>query len=142
LGSTQFEGKTEGQFFAWLRSILARLTIDALRKFQRRGGGKTQSLYRAQDNSSSGWIPEPESDGTSPSQKCTRQEESCLIRKALDELPEAQRTAVTMTHFDGLEVPEIAQRMDTTLAAVTSLRYRGRKALLEKMGQGTNDGEP
>jgi len=137
----QFQGETEGQFFAWLRSILGRLINDKLRKFGRRGDRKTKSLHQAQDDSSSRCIPEPESDESSPSQKCAREEESSLMRKALDELPEAQRTAVKMKHFDGLDVPEIARRMGTTPAAVASLLYRGRKALLEQMGQGTNDGE-
>ena len=59
----------------------------------------------------------------------------------MEGLPESQRTAMKMKHIEGLDVPEIAQRMGKTSRAVVNLLLRGRNTIREKMGQDTIDGE-
>ena len=136
----QFQGNTESKCVAWLYRILARVILDALRKL-RRQGGNPQSLDQNPDDPSARPNVEPVSDGTSPSQKCVKEEEGSQILKAMEELPEDQRTAVRLRHMEGFTVAEVAERMGRSLEAVASLLYRGRKSLREKMGQDTSDGE-
>ena len=51
------------------------------------------------------------------------------LRHALAALPERQRLAVMMRHFDGASNPEIAARLDISTEAVESLTARGKRAL-------------
>jgi RNA polymerase sigma-70 factor (ECF subfamily) len=137
----QVRGKSEGNFLAWLYAILDHTILDVVRKLRRQGGGKTRSLDQRQDDSSSRRIAEPESDGTSPSQKCAKEEERSLLRETMKELPKAQRTAVELRHMEGLKEAEVAERMGISSEAVASLLYRARRTLRKKIGRGTIDGE-
>ncbi len=57
-----------------------------------------------------------------------------LVEKALDELPEAQRTALMLLRFEDLSYEEIAQVTDATVPAVKSLLNRAKVQLLAKLG--------
>jgi RNA polymerase sigma-70 factor, ECF subfamily len=51
------------------------------------------------------------------------------VRRALEELPEKQRTALELYFFEGLDLKEIAERMDETFANVRHHYYRGLERL-------------
>jgi len=55
------------------------------------------------------------------------------VRKALDELPPAQRMAVILAKYEGFSYDEIAGIMDRSVASVESLIVRGKRALAEKL---------
>lgn len=52
-----------------------------------------------------------------------------LLDRAMSGLPPQQRIALILSYHDDLSNPEIAQVMDTTVAAVESLLKRGRNQL-------------
>jgi RNA polymerase sigma-70 factor (ECF subfamily) len=62
-----------------------------------------------------------------------RQEHIEWIRRALDALPENQRTAIILSKYDDLPQKEIAEIMNTTEGAVEALLQRAKKNLREKL---------
>ena len=115
----------------WLRQILARNLANAVRDLTRakRDVRKERSLQVDLDNSASqieGWLRAQQS---SPSQKLERHERALQLAEALAQLPEAQRDAVMLRHFQGLSLADIAEQLDCTTAAVTGLLHRGLKNL-------------
>ena len=62
------------------------------------------------------------------------QQEHSRLQKALARLPERQRTALLLKAQEGMSYEEIAQVMNNSSSAVESLIFRGRKRLLELMG--------
>jgi DNA-directed RNA polymerase specialized sigma24 family protein len=69
------------------------------------------------------------------SEKLLRAEQLLLLAHALAELPDDQRTAYELNHFQGQSVPETAALMNKTVASVTGLLYRGGKELRWRMGE-------
>jgi RNA polymerase sigma-70 factor (ECF subfamily) len=65
----------------------------------------------------------------SPSQHAIAKEELTRFEAAIQQLPEAQRDAVTMSRLMGLEYAQVAEQMGTTESAVRGLVARGLAAL-------------
>lgn len=55
------------------------------------------------------------------------------LAAALSHVPDDQRRAIELHHFHGLTVPEVAGRMEKTVAAVTRLLYRGSEVLRQHL---------
>jgi RNA polymerase sigma-70 factor (ECF subfamily) len=70
---------------------------------------------------------------SSPSQQVQRQERALRLAEALSGLPEAQREAVILRHWQGCSLAAIAQQLNCTTAAVTGLLHRGLKKLRKKL---------
>jgi RNA polymerase sigma-70 factor, ECF subfamily len=120
---------------AWLRQILARNMANAVRDLTRakRDVRKERSLQADLDSSASqmeSWLAAPQS---SPSQKLERHERALQLAESLAQLPEAQREAVVLRHFQGLSLADIAEQLDCTTAAVTGLLQRGLKNLRKSL---------
>jgi RNA polymerase sigma-70 factor (ECF subfamily) len=73
----------------------------------------------------------------SPSRHAAAKEELTRFEAAVEQLPENQRDAVTMSRLMGLEYPQIAAQMGITESSVRGLVARGLAAL-----SSTLDGEP
>ena len=127
----QFRGRTAGEQAAWLRQMLARNLANAARDLGRakRDVHRERSLQAALDDSASrleAWLAAEQS---SPSQRADRHERAIRLAEALDGLPEAQREAIILRHWQGLSLAAIAAQLDCTPAAVTGLLHRGLKKL-------------
>ena len=127
----QFRGQTEPEKAAWLRQILARNLVDALRAFGRakRDVARERSLDAAVEQSSQrleAWLVAEQS---SPSQKLDRRERAVQLADALATLPEAQREALVLQHWHGFSLAEIGQHMGRSPAAVAGLIKRGLRQL-------------
>jgi RNA polymerase sigma-70 factor (ECF subfamily) len=127
----QFRGQTEAEKAAWLRQILARNLVDALRAFGRakRDVARERSLHVAMEQSSQrleAWLAAEQS---SPSQKLDRHERAVQLANALAALPEAQREALVLQHWHGFSLAEIGQHMGRSPAAVAGLIKRGLRQL-------------
>src|SRR5271168_1964009 len=113
-----FRGNDLAAQAAWLRQILARNLANAVRDLTRakRDVRKERSLQAELDNSASqmeGWLAAEQS---SPSQKLERHERALQLAEALAQLPEAQRDAVVLRHFQGLSLADIGAQLDCTTA--------------------------
>jgi RNA polymerase sigma-70 factor (ECF subfamily) len=134
-----FRGDDLAAQAAWLRRILARNLANAVRDLTRakRDVRKERSLQAYFDASASrldGWLTAQQS---SPSQKLERHERALQLAEALAQLPESQRDAVVLRHFQSLPLEEIAEQLDCTTAAVTGLLQRGLKNLRKFLADGS-----
>jgi RNA polymerase sigma-70 factor (ECF subfamily) len=132
-----FRGDDTDAQAAWLRKILARNLANAVRDLTRakRDVRKERALQTDLDASASqleGWLAAEQS---SPSQKMERHERALQLAEALAELPDAQRDAVLLRHFQELSLAEIAEQLDCTTAAVTGLLRRGLKNLRKSLSE-------
>ena len=132
---SQFRGQSHAELAAWLRTILARTMAQARRRFVRHKAERAGSLEKAVEQSSArleSWLVQDES---TPSRKTMRAEELLRLAHALAQLPEDQRSAIELHHFQGLSVPEAARQMNKTVASVTGLLYRGGKTIRQRTGE-------
>ena len=106
----------EAKVTTWLYRVTANLCTDKLRKRVRSGPSLDE-------------IAEP-ADPT-PSVEATMQNDArqTALEGALGELPERQREAVVLRHIEGLNNPDIADRLEVSVEAVESLLARGKRAL-------------
>ncbi|CCE00039.1 RNA polymerase sigma factor [Bradyrhizobium sp. STM 3809] len=68
-----------------------------------------------------------------------RAEMSDILEAAMQRLPEQQRVAVILSYHENMSNGEIAEVMDTTVAAVESLLKRGRQHLREMLRRHERD---
>ena len=127
----QFRGHSEAERAAWLRQILARNLAQAVRDFgrARRDLAREQSLQAALDASSAqleAWLA---ADQSSPSQRAYQAEQAQRLAGALEQLPEAQREALVLQHWQGLSLAEIGAHLGRSPEAVAGLIKRGLKQL-------------
>ena len=130
-----FRGRSEGEWIAWLRQILARNLANAVRDFGRakRDVSSERSLEAAIDESSSRleqWLAAEQS---SPSQRADRNEQMLRLVEALAALPDDQRTALELRHLQSWPLADIAQHLGRSPPAVAGLLHRGLKTLREKL---------
>lgn len=130
-----FRGTTVEEQAAWLRQILARNLANVVRDLRRgkRDVAREQGMQAALDESASrldAWLVAEQS---SPSQQVERQERAVRLAEALATLPENQREAIVLRHWQGCALAEIAERLGCTTAAVTGLLHRGLRKLREQL---------
>jgi RNA polymerase sigma-70 factor (ECF subfamily) len=118
----------EGQALAFLRRALANNLADLVKRFAAgaRDVARERPLEEAVERTAAGL--------SSPSGRAMREEDLLHLAAALAGLPEEQRVAVEMKHFQGHSVAEIAEAMGKSEVAVGGLIYRGVRALREVFG--------
>ncbi len=132
-GMHQFRGKREADLAAWLRQILARNLAMAVRDFARskRDVARERSLEKALADSSSrleAWLAAEQS---SPSQRAVHHEEALRLAEVLERLPDAQREALVLQHWQGWSLGQIGEHLGRSPEAVAGLIKRGLKRLRE-----------
>ncbi len=108
----------EAKISTWLYRVTANASTDRLRK------RRSVALEAA---------PEPLDESASVEQNMISHDTSRMVHGAISELPERQRDALHLRHFEELSNPEIARAMETSVEAVESLLGRARRALAEKL---------
>jgi RNA polymerase sigma-70 factor (ECF subfamily) len=68
-----------------------------------------------------------------PSGALQQRETADHVRAALDTLPDAQRRAITLCHYQGMRNIEAAEIMGVSIEALESLLARGRRKLREEL---------
>jgi RNA polymerase sigma-70 factor (ECF subfamily) len=142
-GRDRFRGRTEAEWMAWLRTILANSLAAAARRFatEARELSRERSLEAELELSSSRLEGLLAADQTSPSERAVRCEELLRLARALARLPEDQRRVVELHHLKGLPVAEVAGQVGRTRPAIVGLLFRGLKKLRELLRDG-GEGEP
>lgn len=102
------------QFTTWLHRVATNLCLDRLRR-------------RTMDDIDS--IPEPVSEEPGPEELLEQGDLAKRVDVALKALPDRQRAAVTLTHYQGLSNIEAAAILETSVEAVESLLGRARRTL-------------
>ena len=107
------------KFSTWLHRVALNLCYDRLRK------RKNAPLDEA---------PEVEDETPSVSARMVADQEASALRAAIETLPERQRAAILLRHFDERSNPEIAAKLGVSVEAVESLLARGRRRLKAILG--------
>jgi len=120
---------------AWLRRILANNMTDEIRKLRtgKRDVTRERSLEAALEQSSNrlrSWLA---TDQSSPSGHAMREEQAIRLSDALAKLPEAQREALVLRHFQDWPLAQIAQHLGRSHAAVAGLLKRGLQQLRNQL---------
>lgn len=106
-----------GQVSTWLHQVAYRLAIDALRRQRPSVAIETVEADLGDE------------DAPAPDAKLIRAEEIAAVRAAVDNLPDRQRDALILCHFQELSQSEAAAVMGIGEAAYESLLARGRRRL-------------
>jgi RNA polymerase sigma factor (sigma-70 family) len=112
------------RFSTWLHQVALNLCRDRLRG--RREGLPLDAVAEAVDEDT-------------PERLHGRADRAAQVRAALQSLPERQREAVLLCHYQGLGNIEAAQVMELSVEALESLLGRGRRAL--RLALSGNQGE-
>ena len=132
----RFRGRTEREWTAWLRQILATTAANLVRRYlgsQGRDPRLERELADAFDQSSrclEGGFALPHS---TPSQQAARREQAVILAAALARLLDEYREAVILRHLEGLSFPDVAARMGRSVDSVKKLWARGLARLREQM---------
>jgi RNA polymerase sigma-70 factor (ECF subfamily) len=134
-GWDTFRGSQQPQRLAWLRQILMRTILHALRDARRakRDVGREQSLVQLADQSSyriERWLA---ADLESPSQAAQKAEELMRIAAAIEQLAEPQRIAVLRYYWQGATLAEISRELGRSPSAVAGLVHRAVRRLQETL---------
>jgi len=103
----------------WLYRIARNQCIDRIRK--RRAHGQEVELL------------DHESGEDRPSALLLRKQIATQVGEALATLPERQREAITLVHYEGLSGAEACEVLSVSAEALESLLARGRRALREQL---------
>jgi RNA polymerase sigma-70 factor, ECF subfamily len=107
----------DARLATWLFRVAHNLAVDRLRARREVGDAALEHAV-AEDR---------------PSGLLERKRVASAVERALLALPERQRAAIALCHYEGLGNPEIAAVLDVSVEAVESLLSRGRRALRESL---------
>jgi RNA polymerase sigma-70 factor (ECF subfamily) len=62
-----------------------------------------------------------------------RTQDEQRVARAIDDLPDRQRTAIALTYREGLSNAEVAEILDSSVSAVETLLVRAKRTLREKL---------
>jgi RNA polymerase sigma factor (sigma-70 family) len=112
-------GKDIRSLGAWVTTVALNLARSQMRRWrcERRARDRLLPLQRA--------VPDaPAASG-----------EAHAVREALRQLPRRQREVTALRYYLGLDVAEIAERLDISTGTVKSLLFRARRALAAALGE-------
>jgi RNA polymerase sigma-70 factor (ECF subfamily) len=111
---------------AWLRRILDNNIRDQRRHWRRQKRDiRREQPIEPEDNADQALASYVAAVHSSPSAQVMKAESLLELSDALWQLPERQREAILLHHFQGHQLAEVAQRLDTTDSAVAGLLHRG-----------------
>jgi RNA polymerase sigma-70 factor (ECF subfamily) len=102
----------------WLHTVVLNLCRDRLRKRRELSGVE---------------IPDRADSAPNPEQALLEAERARLVASAIGALPERQREAIMLVHYQDLDAAEAAQVLDISIEALESLLARGRKRLKQEL---------
>ncbi len=122
--------REDAQLSTWIYRIAVNKSLDHIRKKKRKKRfafvtsfwGTTENEYELQ-------IPTNENLHSDLEQKEMIQ----ILNNAINKLPENQKTAITLSKYEGFSNKEIAEILDTSVSSVESLIHRAKKNLNQKL---------
>lgn len=123
--------KGDATFSTWIYRIAVNASLNKTRK-----SSKSLIVQRFEmvfGNSKKQEYSFPTPDAENPENILILSEHRELVHKALESLPENQRTAIVLSKYDDLSQREIAEVMNTTEGAVEALIQRAKANLREKL---------
>lgn len=124
--------KPTAKFTTWLFTIVHNIILNEHRRRTRR---PAESLEQMAEPTGPDAVPRQFADAQAldPSNEAAQRELQKAIHTAIRELPDNQRTAVTLCRFEGLSYEEIAVTLGCSVSAVKSLLHRARTTLKDRL---------
>ncbi len=110
----------EARVSTWLYRVVHNLCIDRMRR--------RRPQVPVED------APEPVDPDPGVLARMASSETGRAVAAAIGELPERQRQAVMLRHFEGWSNPQIGEALDCSVEAVESLLARARRQLAQRLG--------
>ncbi|MFF2482178.1 RNA polymerase sigma factor [Paenibacillus sp. NPDC058071] len=114
--------EVDASFSTWLYTIARNTVLSELRK------QKTANLPLDESVHIPATSPE-----AAPEQLALRNERMALVREAINNLPEKQRSALILREYDQLDYQEIANILGQTVSSVKSLLFRARASVKSQL---------
>lgn len=114
--------EVEASFSTWLYTIARNTVLSELRK------NKSVHVSLEQNDAWSLAMTLASSEYT-PEQKMLRNEKVSMVRDAINNLPEKQRSALILREYDQMDYQEIANILGQTVSSVKSLLFRARASI-------------
>ena len=115
----------DSAFYTWIYRIAINTAKNHLMAKSRRPPGSDVDIEDAEYYESATALKDIET----PENQLFGEELKTVVNKAISQLPEDLRTAVTLREFDGLSYEEIADIMDCPVGTVRSRIFRAREAI-------------
>ena len=115
----------DSAFYTWIYRIAINTAKNHLMSKSRRPPGSDVDIEDAEYYESATALKDIET----PENQLFGEELKTVVNKAISQLPEDLRTAVTLREFDGLSYEEIADIMDCPVGTVRSRIFRAREAI-------------
>lgn len=122
-----FQGESVTQFTAWLRSVMAGVMANYMRRYlgtKARDIRLEKQLAADLDNSAAMLSELLVASISSPSQNIMRDEQTVQLAKAMSKLSADYQSVLTLRHIEGLTFPQIATRLNRTVDSVEKLWLR------------------
>jgi RNA polymerase sigma-70 factor (ECF subfamily) len=113
-----------GRPFTWLVTLARSRAIDRLRQL---GARQRLAAGAAQEQEQTDNVSDALTDSV-------RAEQQAVVRQALGELPEEQRTTLLLAYFDGLTQSEIAAKLNAPLGTIKTRMRSGMAKLRALLG--------
>ncbi len=130
-----FQGQSPHEFFAWLKQMHRHNIQNVIRYHhaeKRDLRRDTQLQTTNESDASLSWYVSSNRE-ISPAVAIVNAEKEVALAKAIESLPDSQRTAITMRHIDGASLAEICGALEKTPAAVAGLLRRGLQTLRDSL---------
>jgi RNA polymerase sigma-70 factor (ECF subfamily) len=130
----RFHGRSEAEWLAWLRRILAHNAADVARRYrgtEKREAAREISLATAPDDSRP--APEPLAREASPSEQLICRDRELRLAAALEGLAPDHREVIVLRNLERLAFDEVARRMGRSRPAAQMLWTRAIRKLQETL---------
>jgi RNA polymerase sigma-70 factor (ECF subfamily) len=121
----------EAKISTWLYRIAVNRSLNFIRDNKRFGWLKSLSSLLEGERQEVADVPA--SDSARPDVALEKKERNVIVQKAIDSLPEKQRTAFVLHKYDGLSYQEIAEISKYSLSSVESLIHRAKLNLQKQL---------
>lgn len=112
----------KARFSTWLHRVAVNLCYDRLRK------ASARYEHAAGDD-----LPELTDEAPTADEEMEAGERGMAVREALDRLPERQKMAIILCHYEEMTNREAAEAMEISVEALESLLSRARRAMRADM---------
>ena len=119
----------DSAFYTWLYRIAINTAKNYLVAQGRRPPGSDIDAREAEQYDGQSYLKEYET----PERALLRDEIEATVYRAIEDLPEELRTAITLREFEGMSYEEIAQTMGCPIGTVRSRIFRAREAIDNKL---------
>jgi len=133
MGAFQFRSKLG----TWIGNIAYNASINFLRK---KKNISVEDLIMPDDNDFSIVVHEMVIEESNAEKIIVRREELAGLSMAIDKLPEIQKSALLLFHFDDMSVADISVMLEMSENTVKSHLFRARKLLKESLIKNENAG--